>query len=113
MHQRPYQPVFLFSLLLFALIAFKSAWMSDDSFITLRTVRNVLDGFGPVWNISERVQAYTHPLWMGVLVLASAITGEFYYTTLAISLLIGIAAFWIVVHKTAIDWLSALLGVLS
>ncbi len=41
--------------------------MSDDAYITLRTVDNFINGYGLTWNISERVQAYTHPLWMFLL----------------------------------------------
>ena len=43
--------------LLYAFVAIKSAWLSDDAYITLRTVSNWLAGFGPVWNVDERVQA--------------------------------------------------------
>lgn len=68
--------------LLLAVGAVKSAWLADDAFITLRTVRNLLDGFGPVWNVGERVQAYTHPLWMFLLTGAVALTHEYYYTSL-------------------------------
>ena len=34
-------------------------WMSDDGLIVLRTVRNLLAGNGPVFNIGERVEANT------------------------------------------------------
>lgn len=40
------------------------AWVSDDAYITFRVVDNAVHGFGLRWNIDERVQAYTHPLWM-------------------------------------------------
>ncbi|HAA75677.1 TPA: hypothetical protein DCE37_11200 [Candidatus Latescibacteria bacterium] len=42
-------------------------WLCDDAFITLRTVDNFLQGHGPTWNVVERVQCYTHPLWFLVL----------------------------------------------
>src|SRR5258708_38848078 len=45
----------------------KDAWLSDDSYITFRTVDNFVNGYGPVWNVGERVQSYTHPLWMLLL----------------------------------------------
>src|SRR5262245_30434208 len=50
-------------------------WMSDDGFIHLRVVQQVLGGHGPVFNIGERVEASTSPLWVGLLVVASAIPG--------------------------------------
>ena len=39
----------------------------DDGFIYLRIVRNVLAGNGPVFNVGERVETYTGPLWVAVL----------------------------------------------
>jgi hypothetical protein len=45
--------------------------MSDDAYITLRTVDNWVNGRGLVWNTAERVQTYTHPLWM--LLLSAAL----------------------------------------
>jgi hypothetical protein len=47
---------------MFAVILFRTAWISDDAAITLRTVLNVTHGFGLTFNIAERVQTYTHPL---------------------------------------------------
>lgn len=49
----------------------RTAWISDDAAITLRTVLNFTHDFGTTFNIDERVQAYTHPLWFLVI---SAIT---------------------------------------
>jgi arabinofuranosyltransferase len=42
----------------------------DDGFIYLRIVRNVVEGHGPVFNVGQRVEAYTGPLWVGVLAAA-------------------------------------------
>lgn len=48
-------------------------WISDDGFINLRIVRNFLDGFGPVYNVAERVEAYTSTLWVAILSLLGAL----------------------------------------
>jgi arabinofuranosyltransferase len=48
-------------------------WMDDDGFINLRVVRNLLHGYGPVFNVGERVEAVTSPLWIGLLTLAGAL----------------------------------------
>jgi arabinofuranosyltransferase len=45
-----------------------NSWASDDAFITLRVISNLLHGFGPNWNIVERVQVFTHPLWLITLI---------------------------------------------
>ena len=70
--------------MLYTVVLIRTAWMCDDAFITLRSVDNFVRGYGPVWNIGERVQAYTHPLWMFVLSFFYAFTLEPYYTTLVI-----------------------------
>lgn len=84
--------------LIYALIVLRDAWVGDDVFITLRTVKQwVLRGeLG--WNPHERVQAYTHPLWMMLLAVGYALTREPYYTTLVISLLVSFGAIACVVR---------------
>src|SRR5947209_6594071 len=45
-----------FSLAFFLLIIFKDGWLSDDSYITFRTVDNFVHGFVLTWNTDDRVQ---------------------------------------------------------
>lgn len=40
---------------LVVLVVLMYAWVSEDAFITLRYVNNMLHGFGPVFNVGERV----------------------------------------------------------
>lgn len=44
-----------------------NAWIAEDAFITLRVTKNIVVGHGPVWNLNDRVQVFTHPLWMIIL----------------------------------------------
>jgi arabinofuranosyltransferase len=53
--------------LVFAFLLLRSSWISDDAAISLRTVLNVTHGFGLTFNIAERVQTFTHPLWLLLL----------------------------------------------
>ncbi len=86
------QKLLFFSLLgAYTILLVRTAWMCDDAFITLRTVDNFVRGYGLVWNIGERVQAYTHPLWMFLLSAFYAFTREPYFTTLAISMVLSLA----------------------
>lgn len=48
----------------FAYFVLLNAWVSEDAYITLRVLDNFFNGYGLRWNIHERVQVYTHPLWM-------------------------------------------------
>ncbi|WP_394838299.1 hypothetical protein LVJ94_15460 [Pendulispora rubella] len=50
----------------------------------MRTVDNFVHGYGLTWNTFERVQGYTHPLWMLLVSCLYAIFGEGYFTTLAL-----------------------------
>lgn len=51
----------------FGVAAWSRRWMSDDGYIYLRVVRQLIDGNGPVYNRGERVEAATSPLWVGLL----------------------------------------------
>ena len=62
------------------------AWVCDDAFITMRTVDNAVNGFGLRWNVAERVQTYTHPLWMMSLVPAYWLIRDAYITLIVLSL---------------------------
>ena len=43
--------------------------LCDDAFIPFRYANHVAAGFGPVWNPGERVEGYSSPLWLGILVV--------------------------------------------
>ena len=74
-------------------------WMSDDGLIVLRTVRNLLAGNGPVFNIGERVEANTSTLWQYLITAFAWVTGgrlEDVATSLALTLTVlaaGIATY--------------------
>ncbi len=87
----PLQLVGLAAVLALAIAVVKDAWLSDDAFITLRTIDNLWHGYGLRWNPIERVQTYTHPLWMLLLAAAYGVTREPHLTTLAVSLAVTAA----------------------
>ena len=64
----------------------------EDAYITLRTADNFIHGYGLTWNISERVQSYTHPFWMLLISSLYFFTHEGFYTTIAISIVCSIIA---------------------
>jgi arabinofuranosyltransferase len=82
-------------------VVVRAAWMSDDSFITLRTIDNFWRGYGLRWNVIERVQAYTHPLWMLLVGACYGVTREPYFTTLAVSGACLLAQIAIVIRRLA------------
>jgi arabinofuranosyltransferase len=65
-------------------------WVDEDAFIDFRIVSNVLAGHGPVYNVGERVETYSDPLWVAALV---ALRGVFPFV--------------------AIEWWSVILGLVT
>jgi arabinofuranosyltransferase len=76
---------------LFVLSVVRYGWLSDDGFITARSIHNLLHGHGPVTNIEQRVQSYTSPLWMLLCVPFQALGGSPYYGLMVPGLLLGVA----------------------
>jgi arabinofuranosyltransferase len=87
---------------LFLLLLVRTAWLDDDAYITFRTVDNFLNGYGLRWNIANRVQAFTHPLWMFAVTAAAATTGEVYYSSIILSVLLSVATIAIVLSRVAV-----------
>ncbi len=49
-------------------------WVDEDAFINFRIVHNLLAGHGPVFNVGERVEADSDPLWMFTLAAVHGVT---------------------------------------
>jgi arabinofuranosyltransferase len=100
-------------LLVFTYVFLANTWLGDDAYITFRVVQNFVGGYGLTFNPDERVQAYTHPLWMLLLSAAYLITSDLFYTTLAISYALCALALGTVFRHLQSLWRSALfLGLL-
>ncbi len=103
--------VLLALMTVFLLLVIRRAWMCDDAYITFRTVDNLLHGHHLTWNTTERVQAYTHPLWMLLVSLAAGISGEMYLTVLACSIALSLGAVAILAFGISRSPMLAALGV--
>jgi arabinofuranosyltransferase len=86
----------------FAVSLVRTAWLCDDAFITFRVVDNFLNGYGLVWNVGERVQVFTHPLWLALCTIAFALTGEVYYTAIFVSMAVALAGGWFLTSRLAL-----------
>lgn len=73
----------------------RSAWICDDAFITLRTVDNWINGYGLTWNPAERVQTFTHPLWMLSMSGVYFFLRDGYFSVIVLSLVISAVTFFI------------------
>jgi arabinofuranosyltransferase len=95
---------------LFLLELIRTAWISDDAAITLRSVLNFLNGFGPTFNISERVQAYTHPLWFFLISGTSLVVGNVFAATFLLSIAVSLLALWLLLARVATNATGAVIA---
>ncbi|MDB9494453.1 hypothetical protein PN441_00740 [Spirulina major CS-329] len=91
--------IILVSLLLLIILLGKTAWLCDDAMITFRTVLQFTHGNGLVFNLGDRVQGYTHPLWMLVLTFNYWINQEIFISTMHLGIVLTAIAFSIVVFQ--------------
>ena len=79
-------------------VVLSQAWVSDDAFITFRVIDNFVNGYGLRWNVDERVEVYTHPLWMLLLTPFHAVSGNPFLASIAVSLACTGAALFLAVR---------------
>lgn len=77
----------------------QTAWISDDAMITLSTVLNFTHGYGPTFNIDERAQAYTHPIWFLLLSFLAFLNNNVFIVTFSLSIVISLISFWLLIWK--------------
>jgi len=79
----------------FLFIFLKNAWVADDAYIAFRSVEQLFAGNGPRWNVDERVQVFTSPLWFALLSLSRLVTDNLFVGSIIVSALCCITALWI------------------
>lgn len=99
------------ALLLLAIVMLRSAWLSDDGLITFRTLDHFVNGEGLRFNLAERVQSYTHPLWLFLLAPFYYVSREAFYTPLLVSLTVSSLAVLLYAGATARSYAVAAAGV--
>lgn len=90
-------PAFFMAVLLAVII--KNAWVCDDAYVTFRVIDNFINGFGLRWNIADRVQAYSNPLWLMLMTPVYHFSGEFYFSSITVSVILTFSAVMIVIWK--------------
>jgi arabinofuranosyltransferase len=103
--------VLVLFLLGFGVVVARNAWLSDDAYITFRTVDNVIHGYGLTWNVTERVQAYTHPLWMLLMTGVTVFTREVFFTAHGLCLAVSLLAAYVMTTQVAVSFPTALWGI--
>ena len=112
-HQRIWTTGLAVLCLTYAIVLVRTAWLGDDCYISFRTIENCLSGYGLRWNVDERVQTFTHPLWLFALLGLRSITGELYYTTVMFSMSLSVIAVLFLAFRVVRDRWNAVFAVLT
>ncbi|MFC4124088.1 flagellar motor control protein ZomB [Nocardia rhizosphaerae] len=93
------------TVVLFAVGAWQRRWIADDGLIVLRTVRNLLAGNGPVFNMDERVETNTSTAWTYLVWFFSWLTqARLEYVVLGVALTVSLLAMVFAMLGTARLW---------
>jgi arabinofuranosyltransferase len=95
-------------LLLFSYVFLANHWVGDDAYITYRVVWNFVHGYGLTFNPDERVQAFTHPLWMFIMSGAHFVTRELFFTGTVVSWAFNLATVSVIVAWARTAWRALL-----
>jgi len=82
-------------LVIFIALLVQTSWVEEDAFITLRTSDNFIHGYGLRWNVAERVQTFTNPLWMFLLAGTHALIKNPYIALILLSMTVSSLAIFI------------------
>jgi len=110
--EKPLLILVVFSFLLFTVVLVRNAWITDDAYITFRTIDNLVNGYGLTWNVTERVEAYSNPLWLFLTAAFYYFTKEFYFTSIVLSILISVLSMIFFVYKNSRTLIGGLLGII-
>lgn len=101
--------VYLFVFIVLLLLL-RTAWVADDAFLTMRTVDNFVNGYGLRWNILERVQIYTHPMWMFLLSAVYFVLRDPFIVFYGLTILLSLITVYVFGIKFAISPAKAVVG---
>jgi len=76
----------------FLIIVIFSSWMCDDAYHGFVMAKHLIEGNGFVYNIGERVNAATNPLFILVVAGMDALSGSMYASATIVSILFSVLA---------------------
>ena len=85
-------------------IFLKNAWISEDAYITFRSIEQLFAGRGPIWNPHERVQVFTSPLWFWMLAGVRLFTTDIFLGTIILSFCLLLVLLWIIWKTVHDEW---------
>jgi arabinofuranosyltransferase len=69
------------------------SYVDEDAFISFRTVDNAVHGYGLRYNVDERVQPFTNPLWVLAMIPLYAAFGDMLAASFVLSIVCSTAAY--------------------
>jgi arabinofuranosyltransferase len=94
------------------IVVVRSAWLSDDAFISFRAAQNLVHGYGLVSNPAERVQGFTNPLWTLVIAALHLLPMDIYWIGVTAGLACTVALALLLGWRSRSLWAAALAVVL-
>jgi arabinofuranosyltransferase len=107
---RRWRPVVVALFLFLILLIFRTAWLSEDSYIGWRVVDNFVHGHGLRWNLLDRVQVFTDPLFILVVSGFYFITHEIFITVTLLCIVFSAIAAYLVVRKISVSTTAGLVA---
>jgi arabinofuranosyltransferase len=74
--------------MLLLLVALRNFWIGDDAYIAFRSLDQLFAGNGPRWNLVDRAQVYTSPLWFWLMALSRLAIRDVYLNAMVLSFLL-------------------------
>jgi arabinofuranosyltransferase len=69
-------------ILLFLYSFLSRIWVAEDAYITFRHIQNFLNNYGLTFNINERIEGFTHPLWVIFLIILAKLDFSLHFGSL-------------------------------
>ena len=88
--------IFLF---VFLVVFIRTAWLQEGAMEVVRSVLNFIHGYGPKFNINERVQVFTSTGWFFLISLLTWVIGNPYWAMIVTSLGLNLATLFAVGRK--------------
>jgi hypothetical protein len=90
----------------FSVQALAYRYVSDDAYISFRYAQNWAQGFGPVYNVGEKVEGYTNFLWMAVLTGLHALGADIVLAAQVLGIILGVAVI-LLTYRFSLRWHSS------
>ncbi len=74
-------------------------WVTEDAYITFRHILNFFNGYGLTFNINQRIEGFTHPLWTILLLIISKIGFSIHFSSLLLGCIFTILGMVFLFYK--------------